>query len=412
MFMGRDRNPAPVKKVELSEKNIVIRIIAVIVLLVIGALGITYGISQLTSKTSGWITVTADDATKGNCSDDFVFLYDMGEGNVAERRAIMKLYSEVTSDAYKYFSADEEFENINNVYMINANPNKELQIPGELYKAFELLEKNEAEYLYLGPIYNQLNSVFMSTTDEEAEVFDPYHNEEVLEFFQSQLLYINDRDAIRLELLSDNKVILHVSDEYLSYANTNGIDTFIDFFWMKNAFIIDMIADRLIDKGYTKGTLSSYDGFQRVLYDSKEVFATSMYDTSLEKAVIAASMRRAGMNNTVTFRNYVLSPSKDSAHYYVYADGATVNSYVDATDGMYKSALNTYIGYSKTLSCAQILLSMAPSYIAGEFDASVIHALKEDGINSVYTSGSIIYYNDSKLKLEEVYEGYTTSYIN
>ncbi|MCD8014832.1 MAG: hypothetical protein LUG99_16995 [Lachnospiraceae bacterium] len=59
--------------------------------------------------------------------------------------------------------------------------------------------------------------------------------------------------------------MLFVSDDHLAYAEETGFLSYIDFFWMKNAFIIDYLTDTLIEKGYTQGASSSYDGFDRNL---------------------------------------------------------------------------------------------------------------------------------------------------
>lgn len=70
---------------------------------------------------------------------------------------------------------------------------------------------------------------------------------------------------MNVELLGGNQVKLSVSDDYLAFAEKNFISDFIDFSWMKNAFITDYVADVMIDNGYTLGSLTSYDGFTRNL---------------------------------------------------------------------------------------------------------------------------------------------------
>ena len=47
------REPRPVTRVELSEKNKTLRLIAAIALLIIGAVGITVGIMSLLNKETG-----------------------------------------------------------------------------------------------------------------------------------------------------------------------------------------------------------------------------------------------------------------------------------------------------------------------------------------------------------------------
>ena len=48
------REPKPINRVELSEKNKHLRLIAAIALLVIGVVGITIGIMSALGQESGW----------------------------------------------------------------------------------------------------------------------------------------------------------------------------------------------------------------------------------------------------------------------------------------------------------------------------------------------------------------------
>lgn len=58
---------------------------------------------------------------------------------------------------------------------------------------------------------------------------------------------------------------LEVSEEYQNWMAENGYETYLDFYWMKNAFIVDYLADLMIENGYIRGAISSYDGFNRNL---------------------------------------------------------------------------------------------------------------------------------------------------
>ena len=44
-----------------------------------------------------------------------------------------------------------------------------------------------------------------------------------------------------------------------------GYTAYLDFFWMKNAFLIDYLADTIRGEGYQLGIISSKDGFVRCL---------------------------------------------------------------------------------------------------------------------------------------------------
>ena len=79
--------------------------------------------------------------------------------------------------------------------------------------------------------------------------------------------FAQDKHAVQIELLGENRIKLFVSEEYLAYASEEGISDFIDFYWMANAFIVDYIADTMRANGFVRGSVSSYDGFVRNLDD-------------------------------------------------------------------------------------------------------------------------------------------------
>ena len=62
------REPRPVTRAELSEKNKTLRVIAAIALLIIGAVGITAGFMSLLSKETGWQNVQITTRER-NCSE-------------------------------------------------------------------------------------------------------------------------------------------------------------------------------------------------------------------------------------------------------------------------------------------------------------------------------------------------------
>ena len=74
---------------------------------------------------------------------------------------------------------------------------------------------------------------------------------------------------LTLELLGGNQVKLNVADAYLQFAKANEITEFINFYWLKNAFIVDYMAEELEAAGFTGGIISSFDGFQRNLGATK-----------------------------------------------------------------------------------------------------------------------------------------------
>lgn len=410
-------NVKPVDKISLSEKNVVLRLIGVVVLLVIAAFAFAYAINGWLSTESGWTTIEADSASEINCSNDFVFSYHLGRGDTSatvENKALRIIYTDATEKAYQLFHNKEKFDAVNNIYYINQHPNEVIEVDTALYDAFSVIQEYENRSIYMAPIYAQYDDIFYCNDDSELVNYDPYLNEQVAADYQEIALFANNPEAIDIQLLEDNKIMLYVSDEYLAYAEENYITDYIDFFWMKNAFIADYIASVLIENGYTAGSISSFDGFVRNLDTTDVTYSFNIFDKQEDNVYVAAAMQYTGAHSIVFLRNYMMN-SYDEQYYYQLSNGDVRTSYVDIADGYCKSAVNNLVSYSADLGCAEVLMQMMTIYIADTFDAQALLSLMENGIHSIYCENGVIYYNEKSLVLTELYQKedvqYQTSFV-
>ena len=423
-------NVRPVQKVELSEKNTRQRLIAVIVLLVIASGAFMYALNGLMSNDSGWTNIEASSSAEIHCGDDFIFQYYVGAAGVnatTEKKALTLLYTDSIVKAYKMFSSDESFEGITNVYDLNQHPNETMVVDDALYHAFELIAETGNRAVYLAPVDAEYENLFFCNDDSEAVSYDAYQNGEVAAYFSEVTDYSNDTSKVNVELLGDNQVRLSVSDDYLAFAEKNFISDFIDFSWMKNAFITDYVADVMIDNGYTLGSLTSYDGFTRNLdqtsaiaklnagSDSSEttdrnaVYFFNMYDRQGNVIYPAGVMHYNGERSIVSLHNYPMS-DKEKYNYYEFKSGDIRTRYADTTDGLCKSAVNNMVAYADNMGCAEILLKVSPVYIADMMDTEAVKSLAENGIQMIYGENSVLYYTDHSLELTDLYNKDGMSY--
>ncbi len=406
--MGR-RNvirPKPVQKIELSEKHSALRLALTILFLVVGAAAIAIGVASLFGGAdSGWREIQVS-SNQTNCGGDFSLLYRLGSEGIsasAENRAVTAAYSSAAEKAYQLFTSDQEFEGVPNVAYLNSHPNEEVEVDKGLYRAFSQIQEAGDRSLYLGPVYAQYDDLFNCTDDSQTRDYDPYVNPEVAAEYAQAAEYANDRNHVDLELLGENRVRLKISEEYRSWAEEHFDGGYLDFFWMKNAFIADYLADALAEGGYVHGYLSSYDGFVRNLDESGESYSLSLYDRVGKEICPAGSMEYAGPAALVYLRDYPVS-SRDSWRYYQYQNGEIRTSFLDAADGLCKSARGDLVCYAKEGGCAQVLLKMIPVYIADSFREEQIGALLEQGVYSVYCKDRKILYNDPEVKFSGLYQ--------
>ncbi|MCD8005451.1 MAG: hypothetical protein LUF29_00525 [Oscillospiraceae bacterium] len=396
------------QNIEISSSHLGLRIFAVVILVLIAATAFGYGINALFSGTDGWQEIEAD-VDELSVATELTFMYDIGAGSesaTTERKAIVVIYSDACETAYQLFTPDNEYEYVYNVWYINNHPNEEITVDEVLYSALETMVESGGRELYLAPVYAGYESLYFSSEDWEAKEFDPVYSDVQAEYFAKICEFASSDDGISLKLLGDNKVILYVSDEYLSYAEEYGIDRFIDFSWMTNAFVVDYISDVMIENGYTAGMIVSDDGYARNLGGCDDIFSYTLYSRQGNTVYSVADMLYDGSMSFVYAHDYAIT-SDDALRYYTYENGERRTPYIDPTDGLSKAATEDLVLYSADSTCVDLMLSLTRVYIADDLDESKLATLSTSGIYSIYYDGFTILHTEDEVVLSDVAEGFS-----
>ena len=176
----------------------------------------------------------------------------------------------------------------------------------------------------------------------------------------------------------------------MRFAEANGVTTFIDLTWMKNAFIADYIAQELIDAGYTHGALISDDGFMRCLDD--ETGAEYSFTFSHRDGTTITNLSTLQFSGTVSIaylHDYPLE-SGNSGGYYLYSDGTLRSAFLDTADGLDRSCVPELAAYSFEDGCAGLALRLAPVFISSDLDMNELAELEKDGITVYYTQDGVL----------------------
>lgn len=400
--------PKPVEQVEVNEGQVKARIILLILAIVIAIVAFGWVIFSRTHVDTGWreIEVTSDGTM--NCSQDFQFNYYLGGSGMsaaAELKAITLLYTQATEDAYAIFNARELSPELNNLFQLNLNPNKAVKVDPALYRALETVSSLDSRYLFLAPMYTEYNSLFFCNDDWETAGFDPVQNPDIREYAAQVAAFAADPAHIGIELLGDSTAQLNVSDAYAAFAKENGIDCYVDFYWMKNAFIIDYLAQTMEDNGYNRGVISSYDGYSRCLSEEKLAYSHQLFDLRGGKAYMAARMDYSGGTNLVCLRSFPLNRQKE-LYYYQFDDGSIRSAHADIADGISKAAVPTLAATSRTASCAEILLKLLPLYATDLWNGEAACKLADEDVFPIYIVDRVIYQTGTAVALNDLYEGY------
>lgn len=380
------------KEVEVEVKNTKARGILALVFLAIGVVFLAIGVKSCAGGEPGWRDITSTSG-QTNCSSDFVLQYYFPDDDtdlVELNGEVTALYTETTEKAYKLFYADAPANN-GGLRDINAKPNETVTVDGDLYAALTQICNAGDRQIYLAPVLVEYARVFQSEDAVTAEERDPARNPELMPYITQLAGYANDPAMIDLKLLGDNQVQLFVSAEYLAFAQEYELEAYLDFGWMRNAFICDYIAQKFIDKGLNRGHLSSYDGFTRVMDGSGEIYGLNLFDRKGNDIYIPAITQYVGPASLVFVRNYPLSIS-DKWGFYVHADGTTVHTMIDPADGVCKSSTDNIMAMSGSASCSQMVLELAPVFIADQLDEQALIQLQKQEILCVWFEDDTLKY--------------------
>ena len=392
--------PPPVEQVEVSNKNVKLRVVLFVLFLVLAIVCFAVVMVVLLRVEAGWFAITPDASSTKNCGGEFVFTYYFDKNQDKKyRQGVALKYTEASEYAYKVLYSTEQVDGINNLYYLNTHPNEEVQVPALLYRSLKAFEDANNRFLYYAPIYAYYKEMFTCIHDNDAERFDPTKNADVRAYFDKMIAFAADDAHVHIEFSDGNIVKLVVSDEY---KNAFGAQTatYLDFFWTRNAFAIDYIASTMADAGYDKGVISSYDGFTRNLSEAHDELQANVFDKTADGAIAVGRMSYKQQMSVVMLKDYAVSKSEDG--YYTYEDGTVRTHFINASTGENISAINTYTAYSVTKTCSQIVIDILPIYLADSFDDAKVAAAKANGILSVFCKDGKIVTNDENLTINPI----------
>ena len=421
---ARDKNdtvrPKPVQKIALDEKPSRAHVLIFFGFVVLAAVSLFLGIRGCVTKEPGWDTV-APGAYADSCASDFVFQYNFGQGQLSateESRALSSLYNSLTRKAYRLFHETECFEDVHNIAYIAAHPGEEVTVDAALYEALATVTENGNRYIFYAPIFSLYENFFNCEDGDDlfAEEFDPTRQASLREQIEQLLTFVRDPDTVSLSLLPDHRVTLTVSDAYGAYLAEHKDLPTLAFFRMKNALIIDYLADACRSSGFVNGVISCADGFIRNLNPSSEDTLTfGIQDADSQGARVAATFDGAAFGAVVQLRDF--SRGADDPYAYTYRNGQTVTAFISLADGSPTVSARLMSAASGTKSCTELFVRLYALYTSAYVTDTELLALVNEDIHTVCAFGSdrVLYVSDNAIKPENLYTGdeivYTTDLL-
>ena len=330
----RDRRPhgPEVQRLDLKEGNYTKRIILFALALAVGAAAFAYALNTMLTPKKGWQMIQVTTKTPAAQEVILEYNFDQAEDAAQEKRRVTAIYSEALQSAAAQLDWVET-ENTVNLHTLSVQPNTPVTVGKELYGALESWEKTGSRALYFAPLYSRYNALFACENDQDAALYDPDRNPEVAAFVKELMTYLSSDSHIRLELLGENRVELHVSQEYLDFAREQEISEFLDFGWAKNAFVVDAVAQTLLDQGADQGVFFTIEGFSRCLYEVPvSVYLMVPAPTGADK--IATGIY-TGPKSLAILCGFPVSEGE--TRFYTYEDGTVLGPYIDEATGHLKT---------------------------------------------------------------------------
>ena len=324
--------------------------------------------------------------------DELVLNYYIGNNNENELKEITKLYSDLVSYSYKLLDSEILYDDIFNIAYINNHLNEEIEVDSILYNSFKMIKEYDLLFiLYLGPLYYETTGIIYNSSS--LDVFSPLYNNEVNKYFNDIIHYINN-NSIELVLLNNNKIKLAIDNDYLDYIKNNNVKNIISFGWIKNAIMVDYLANNLMSKGYIYGILSSVDGYTRILDNTNEYnYNIIDYD---KRSYICATIKYNNSYSIVNLRNYIYLAEDYYRILYISED--EIYSYYIDNNGKYINDNRNIINYSLYYSCLEISLNMFDLFF-NEISINEINRIYEKEIFTLYCDNKIVYYNDNNCNI-------------
>ncbi|MBR3494281.1 MAG: hypothetical protein IKH38_02535 [Clostridia bacterium] len=342
------RKEKRIESLELPQQHTRLRMILMIAALAVAVGAFAFALFSLLNGEPGWQVVEGDTSGELSFCDEFTLRYELGASGARpaqERRALVRVYSQAQIEAWRYFSPTAAVTDEHpGLSWLNAHPNTEVELPPALWQALSDSAAS-GRWLFLGPIAEMQDALVRSGGDLEAAAYDPRKSPEMADFVREALRWIPDETAIRLELEEGNRACLRISDECLAFGENWGVTRWIDFHWLRNAWVADYLAEALSRAGRTRFVLYSKDGFARI--GSDEGGLTSVLPDGTQavcrgKATLAVlQANRTGWT-------------------YRYADGERRTSYLSVEDGLDHCPADCLAAASRERNCAALARALQP----------------------------------------------------
>ena len=300
-------------KIEVSEKHIGLRIAVTAVALVIAVVAFTLGVVNIGKKTPGYQTIEAKvDAEALTYNNAVLYRYWFeGKSNQIKGgiRSLVLVYSPILSAAYKQLDHQNTYTGQVSIGTINQHPGEVVSVSPELYAilkdAYTKTLDGRGYNMFAGALYAEWKAIQIL---DDPEQFDPVNNDYMADRIHAIAAVVSDLSNFNLEFLDDNtcSVRFSTASAYDDFCRENEITAYaLDLNLLKDAYMLSMMGEALVDAGYTLGHLTTPAGL--VLNTSPRGSLTfDMHTLESGNDAVYASVELDGVFCGATFTAYAM----------------------------------------------------------------------------------------------------------
>lgn len=295
-------------KITLSEKHIKLRLVLTIFFLIVAVTAFTIGVVGIGKKSSGYQTIQAKtDAEALTYNNAVTFRYYLeGKSNQIKRsaRELEAVYTPILSSAYKRLDANNVYTGEVSIGLINRNMGSPVSVSPALYAvlkdAYAKTLENRGYNMFAGALFSEWESIQIL---EEPDEFDPVNNDFQASRIADIAAVVSDLSNFKLEFLDDVNCTLRfsVSKEYQDFCKEYEIQAYaLNLNNLKDAYMLAMMADDLVEAGYRFGHLSTPQGMV-VNTSERGSLGYSMYTLESDREIAYATIDIDGVFSGTTF---------------------------------------------------------------------------------------------------------------
>ena len=253
-----------------KEKKTIVRLIVFLLAAVIAVGSITMGVTGLLHRDSGYYDVDYTPEGKATLYGSGVHLKYYADGGSSDIRLkineVQKAYTDALLYIYRLLDETNTYESFVNIASLNAAPGEWLPIDENLNAALkgalEYTARNQGYSVFAGAVWQEWQTLLYLDEPQEK---DPANDSEEADILRRLAEFLADPASFHLEL-ADGKARLTVSEAYQNWARENEIDApVLDLNLMKEAYLLQYVADTMTRQGYTAGYLYTDSGLSAAL---------------------------------------------------------------------------------------------------------------------------------------------------